>query len=453
MAPRFWTLLRKYFEYARHEKMSRGDLEALKRKKFRKLVTHAREHSPYYAQLMQVRGLEAATCRPEDFPELTKSILMENFDRLVTDPRIRKQAVADFLARSTDPLDLFLGEYHVNQTSGTTGDAGYFLFAKSEWESGRSQGMRLRTHWRTAPRRRRAWGRFRTAFYGWIDGHYAGVCSVSSNRRGLRPLFVNTRLLDVRRPVDEVAAELNAFQPDMIFGYTQSLLSLAARQRDGLLKISPRAVGTTGEGMTSSERSFLERAFGCPAWSVYGSSEFLTMGLTTPGRDSMTLYDDDLIYEFRPDHALITSLFNFTMPLIRYRLNDSLRPVAGPSSVMPYLEIEGVVARTELVPAFVDGEGKEAVLSPLSIANLFVAGVARIQLHWLSSSSFRFLVCPDASLSREAKDRAVEETRQLVQTTLNERNLSNVRFDVGVVDDLPVNPRTGKYNLIVDARG
>ena len=96
-------------------------------KRFRKLVDHAKDNSPYYTRLIIDRNINVDSCTPADFPELTKVMLMENFDDIVTDRRISKQRIAEFLTQSSDPKELFLNKYIVMHTSGTSGVVGYFL--------------------------------------------------------------------------------------------------------------------------------------------------------------------------------------------------------------------------------------------------------------------------------------------------------------------------------------
>src|SRR5277367_3455715 len=104
----------------------RAELEARKHRKFQLLVRHANANSPYYANLIRERGIDLETCRPSDFPVLTKTLLMANFDDIVTDRRITKKVVAEFLTRSSDPKELLFGETTVMHTSGTSGEVGYF---------------------------------------------------------------------------------------------------------------------------------------------------------------------------------------------------------------------------------------------------------------------------------------------------------------------------------------
>src|SRR5919109_4889019 len=70
--------------------------------------------SPYYLEAL---GSDAAGRPLESLPTLPKATLMEQWDRIVCDPRLRRDEVAAHAAGecSTEP---YLGEYHVFTTSG-----------------------------------------------------------------------------------------------------------------------------------------------------------------------------------------------------------------------------------------------------------------------------------------------------------------------------------------------
>jgi hypothetical protein len=157
--------------------------------KFRALVCHANAHSPYYAGIIRERGLDLQSCMPADFPVLTKTLLMANFDAIVSDRRITRQRVADFLTRSSDPRELLLDKVTVMHTSGTSGEVGYFLFTPED-------------------RARRTWPRLPLGFYGATGGHYAGVTSIAQVTRGWRRLLFTARAFDVNAPLPEVLTDM-----------------------------------------------------------------------------------------------------------------------------------------------------------------------------------------------------------------------------------------------------
>ena len=101
---------------------TRAGLDAAKELKFRALLRHVHAHSPYYADIIRERELDVQTCGLGDFPLLTKSMLMANFDDIVTDRRVSKQVIAEFLSRSTDPKERLFDDLTVMHTSGTSGE-------------------------------------------------------------------------------------------------------------------------------------------------------------------------------------------------------------------------------------------------------------------------------------------------------------------------------------------
>lgn len=439
-------------EARRDASLTREQYEAARLEKFRKLVRFANRHSPFYADIIRERGINIDACAPADFPVLTKTILMANFDRIVTDKRITKQAISDFLQISKDPAEKFIGRYRVMHTSGTSGEVGYFVYSSADWLGG-LLGGNLRRRRRMMGRRKRVrGGRFRVAFYGATGGHFAGVTMVTSASRGIASLFADVRTFEINAPLPDTIEQLNAFQPDALGGYTAALRMLGEKQRDGFLKIAPMGIAATGETCTRSDMEFLKACFGAEVTSAYGCTEHLALGASDPGGETMTLNDANLIFEFHEDHSLITNLFNYTMPLIRYRMSDILIPVPLNDPDDKRLVIRNVVGRTEKVPTFVNREGVEDFISPHTINEIIVAGAARFQFRITGKSSFRFLIVFDPALDEAGRATTLAGVRAALDHILAQKGMSNVTFEVAPVDDLPVDTRTRKFKLIVDDR-
>ncbi|MGO9931033.1 MAG: phenylacetate--CoA ligase family protein [Steroidobacteraceae bacterium] len=431
---------------------TRAELEASQLQKFRSLVRHAGTHSPYYAAIIRERGLGVETCTPADFPELTKTVLMANFDAIVTDPRITKQVVADFLTRSSDPKERLYDEITVVHTSGTSGEVGYFLHARADRARMRTNSLRSARAYRQAfPLRWPGLRRIRVAFYGATGGHYAGVSSVAAMQRSLARFFVNAKAFEVNTPLPSVVNQLNKFQPDVMFGYTMALKMLADEQRAGRLKIRPLAVAATGEMVTKADMQFLSEAFdGAAAVSLYACTEHMMLGVSNPDGETMTLAEDNAIFEIHEDHTLITNLFNYTMPLIRYRMSDILRVVSGPGA--RHIVIQNLVGRLEQMPTFRNSAGATDFISPHTINEVFVQGVTRFQMQITGPTSFRFPICVDAALDDSARSAAAERVAARLREILEQKGLGNVSFEVPIVSEIPLNERTRKFQLIVQCQ-
>lgn len=91
-----------------------------------RIGTYAR--SPFYQQFHK-----GFLSRPlHELPVLTKTLVMEHFDELVTDRTVRVRDVEVYLTAPRDD-EQFLGRYWVNATLGSTGRRGLFLFGRAEW--------------------------------------------------------------------------------------------------------------------------------------------------------------------------------------------------------------------------------------------------------------------------------------------------------------------------------
>jgi phenylacetate-coenzyme A ligase PaaK-like adenylate-forming protein len=428
---------------------TRAALEAAKKQKFRALIRYACMHSAYYANIIRERGLDVETCGVGDFPLLTKSILMANFNDIVTDRRVTKQVIADFLSRSTDPKERLFDDLTVMHTSGTSGEVGYFVYAAADFGRVRAGARRNREAFRgLLPGFGRRLRRLRLAFYGATGGHFAGVTGMASMQQGMAKLFIDARAFEVNTPLPAVTEGLNLFKPDALWGYTTALKMLGDEQRAGRLNIRPDAVVASGETVTKADMQFLSAAFGgADALSMYACTEHLMLGISDPDGETMTLTDDNLIFEFYEDHSVITNLFNHTLPLIRYRMSDILRPISAPDA--PRIQIQNLVGRTEQMPVFVNGAGAKDFISPHIINEIFVRGVTRFQMQITGPSSFRFPICVDTDLDETGRGLAAAGVRTRLAEILAQKGLGNVTFDVNIVADIPLNERTRKFQLIV----
>ena len=223
-----------------------------------------------------------------------------------------------------------------------------------------------------------------------------------------------------------------------------------SEQRAGRLNIKPAAIAATGEMVTKADMEYLSSSFGgANALSMYACTEHMLLGISNPDRDTMTLLDENLIFEFHEDHSVITNLFNFTMPLIRYRMSDILRPVSAPGAQR--IVIQNLVGRTEQLPLFVNSAGGQDFISPHTINEIFVEGVTRFQMQITGSTSFRFPICVEPQLDGTQRAAAAAGVEARLREILGQKGLSNVTFEVPIVADLPVNERTRKFQLIVPA--
>ena len=122
------SLLSEMRQFRARDQWTRQQLEAHQANALRLVREYAYAHSPFYQQFH--KGLYDAPL--QDLPVLTKAMMMEHFDELVTDRAIRLEEVKMHL-RNLSGDERFLGRYWVNATSGSSGHPGIFLFNRAEW--------------------------------------------------------------------------------------------------------------------------------------------------------------------------------------------------------------------------------------------------------------------------------------------------------------------------------
>lgn len=408
--------------------------------RFRELLAWTVERSPWYADVCRRERIDPARARPEDLPVLTKRDLVENFDRICTRPEVRRDGVREFLARSRDPRELYLGQYHVIHSSGTSGEICYVVYNRRDWMHSTANFMRV-----VLPGIAR-----RVAFVGATNGHFAAVALATAPTAPGIGLLYDVRAFHVNLPTAEILRAIEAFRPSALVGYAGALRLLGEAKRRGEVRLRPRLVVSSGEALLPQDRAFLRETFGVTVRNLYASTEHLYMAVDLPERrgDGMYLIEDDLIFELREDCTLVTNLFNRSVPLLRYRMDDVLRPAAKQGRLGPYRIVETLVGRREHAPVFLNARGEKDSIHPIVLAEFYVKGLQAFQIRLTGEDSFRFL----AQMEEGVRAGEVEgEIAARLRVLLAEKGMDNVRFEIERVTSLAPDPGTGKFRLIVPA--
>jgi putative adenylate-forming enzyme len=308
-----------------HERWTPRQLEEHRQRALADLRAFAYARSPFYQRFH--RGLIDAPL--EELPVLTKPDLMEHFDELVTDRRVRLSDVEAHLP-SVAGDSRFLGRYRVVATSGSTGLRGIFLSDPREWATVIASYARAQEWAGVAispiQRMRLAVVSTRT---GWHQSARVGA--------SVRNPLVRTLRLDATDPLADIVARLNEFQPDSLVAYASMHRLLAQERAGGRLRIAPRAVMSASEVLTDDTRRLVTAAWGHPPFDVYAATETAGIGSECDRHTGLHLYDDLVITEIvdeddRPvppgefgARMLVTVLSSRTQPLIRYAMSDSVR--------------------------------------------------------------------------------------------------------------------------------
>ena len=417
---------------------SRERLEAYQRRRLRELIDHAVSSSPYYREVL---GAGAADAPLTELPVLTKATLMERFDEIVTDPRLRLADLEAHLA-GPDPASWFADEYAVMTTSGTTGERGVFAYSLEDFRVAQAATLRALARLGARPGLR-----------------VIGIGAPS-------PLHISRRLfsrlqaggpgappeLSVLTPVEELVEALNALQPEVMVGYPSVYSTLAGEQLAGRLHISPVALATGAEVQREEVADAFEAAWGVRAGNVYATTEVCVVASSCPRRVGLHVCDDLVVIEVvdrdgepvppgTPGHrVLVTNLVNRAQPLIRYEVTDSVTRAAGPNPTgMPWNRIERVDGRSAEILQL-PGRRGEVQLHPYRLREPFarLSAVAQYQYAYDGRRLTVALV-----LRPGASGELVERVRATLEAVLEDAGVDGVGVEARVVDAIARQPGEG----------
>ena len=331
--------------------MSSEQRQKVQLQRLRELVAYARQYSPYFAKLYA--GV------PEDFrltdlPITQKPVLMEHYDDWVTDRRIHKQDVLDYIARDkSKDQSLFMGQYTALCTSGSTGTPLPMV----------RDDHRNKIHGQLIAQRLLAGANMdvldiskhkRASVIHLSNGasSYGAFQRMLAAHPGCEANLLGVSALD---SIDHMVKILNDFQPETMAGYPSAIVQLAIEQQKGNLHLHLKHVATSAELLSEQNFRLLQNAFQCPVGNNYCMTEGGEVAMThncphlhinedwvivEPVDKNMQIIDNEDEWS---EGILVTDLSNYVQPVIRYYVGDVVRIHRQPLDCcsLPRLEIKG----------------------------------------------------------------------------------------------------------------
>lgn len=379
--------------------------------RLRTLIAHARANSPVYQRLYT--GLPE---RPEltELPPVNKRQLMASFDDWVCDPQVTLAGVEAFVSGSVPAGTPFLDRYFVCSTSGTTGHPGLFVHDRGACRVYEAMSVPMDLAWLSGWQwARMLFHRARWAVVVGTGGHFAGEGWIAYLARRHWWRRDSWRSFSLQRPLAQLVAELNEFQPVILTSYPSALELLAAEQSARRLRVRPAIVELGGESIDQAGRARITAAFGDDVvHEAYAASESLLIafdcaqGWLHVNADWAILEPVDADYRPTPpgtrSHTvLLTNLANRVQPIIRYDLGDSVTALGGPcrcGNPLPAIRVQG---RCDDILRLRTPDGRAVSVPPLAVGSVLdeTPGVRRSQLVQTGPASLtlRLEIRPDAA--------------------------------------------------------
>lgn len=304
-------------ELNRNQWLSRDELLALQRRKLHQVLVYAYHHIPYYR-----RTFDQAGFRPDEvltdlaalhkIPVLTKAIIRENYDDMVTAEPNRRAS----MSRLT--------------TGGSTGHPLVFM-----------QDSNFRDYVTADIHRHLGWAGWQFGQrHAYIWGANFEVPTSQSLRTRLMDLTLNRFTINAYVLSDETmcafADRVRREHPLILFGYASSLYRFAqfVRQKD-LKDIRFQGIFSSAEVLYPMQRSYIEETFGCKMFNRYGTRDLGGVACECDGHAGLHASIDNNYIEILRDldsneptqpgetgHIIVTNLNNWGMPFIRYSIED-----------------------------------------------------------------------------------------------------------------------------------
>ena len=305
--PNFPKLLWYLYNSLNRLHWDRQQLEKFQTKRLRSIVEHAYDSVPFYHERFTQAGI---------YPNAIKSL--SDLSKL---PLIKKEEL-----RREDPKRLVSSNYEltrlkVRRTSGSSGKPFQIYIDSSEdaWRkaiymrANISCGQKMRDRWvaLTAPH------------------HFSDTTNIQ-RRLGI---FAE-KCISVFESVDEQIKQVENARPDVLDGYSSSLLLLAKEVEQRKIEtITPRIIFGTAELIDSLSIKYVEKTFNASFYDQFGCSEVDRTAWQCPEKVGYHMDIDSVITQFVDENGnevstgekgevAYTSLFNYAMPLIRYAVGD-----------------------------------------------------------------------------------------------------------------------------------
>lgn len=449
-------------------KLSSDRILQIQNTKLRALLRHANQHSAYYRKHFQ--GINLETCRLQDLPILKKIDMMNQFEDLVTDNRLKKQPIFDFMTNVDNIGSYYLNEFVVCHTSGSSGqqavivqdkDGPFHLFAM-QVARGHAMPKTWGTLFKKLFKRRSRWAMiiFKPSFIP--SGAAFGYMPKASKK------LADMLRLNLSDPFEENVRKLDEFQPNYITAYVHVLEQLARAAKNGETNLAKNGqlelVVAISEPLPPETQEYIEKHLGVPVANHYAMGECPQLSLGCPkghgahiNNDMAILENVDSSYQPVPEgtpgsKVLMTNLMNFTQPIIRYEIDDVITMTSAPcpcGNRLPRVNTIAGRANDQFWVTNKNGDTLEMSNFVFKDAFLLLFDLAEYQVTQTGQNQFQVLVemVPQSTLS-------VERIQQAIDDVLEHEGVKlKLQCDIQIVTTIPYDAKSGKLRRFINKAG
>ncbi len=298
--------------------LSQEKIRELQFTELSKVISHAYTTTEYYKEVFTSLGIKPSDIRSfEDYaklPILTKALMQDNLERLCSSATPRENRIH-------------------NTSGGTTGNPARFYQDKHVFDEMDAHFLLI------------------LSLAGWtpddmIISLWGNPQDTLSQKKPnyLKSLLSGSALLNAYRydakTMNMWVETIKRHKRVLIYGYSTVITDFARYCIENNIKGLPVfAIVTTAEVLTPIQRDCMEKAFSCKVFDQYGAREMPGVSsqcehgnmhlLTTATYAEFLPLDESIDENNSHKRIILTSLNNYTMPLLRYEIGDFGSPSDG----------------------------------------------------------------------------------------------------------------------------
>ncbi len=423
------NLLHHIKEYEEHLTWSPEQLKQHQWHELKKLLNHAYINTDFYPKHWEKVGIHSV----DDIKS------MADFAKL---PVVTKSDIADHYQT------LLATNYTNNIKKSTGGSTGQpFRFELNTESNTRREAIMWRGYgWLGAGLGQKTlylWG----ADIGqpsWLKSLKTDLYHAFYNRKMLNSFAMNTN--NMNSYVDDI----NRYKPTALVSYVNPLVELAKYIIDNKVAVySPETILTGAEPLYDHQREVIEQAFNCQVYDTFGCREFMLMSAECQKNKSLHINSDHLVVETLSEQGesiteqsgdlVITDLYNYGMPLIRYVNGDRatlINESCDCGNPLPLMKS-------------VDGRKLDIIKTPSGktipgelFPHLFkeFVGITRFQIKQSKLDELHILII--------ANDKFTKKDQQQITNEINKYAASELTLHFELVDDIPLTV-SGKHRVTI----
>lgn len=415
--------------YQSHLKWSSQQLEQHQWFELRKLLIHAFENTTFYPEIWAKVGVFSI----DDIQS------MSDFEKL---PLVRKDDIANHYQA------LVAKNYSNNIKKATGGSTGQpFRFELNVDSNTRREAIMWRGYgWLGA-------GLGQKTLYLW-GADIGQATKFKALKTDLYHAFYNRKMLNSfamnASNMHIYVDEINNYRPSALVSYVNPLYELARYIiAEKLSVLSPKTILTGAEPLHEFQREVIEKAFNCEVYDTFGCREFMLMSAECQEHKNLHINSDHLVVETVDDsgHSIkgesgdlvVTDLYNYGMPLIRYVNGDRATLIDQPCDCGNPLPIMSSIDGRKLdIIKTVTGKSIPGELFP-HLFKEFI-GIDKFQVKQSDISSLQILLITNKHFTEHNKVEIAAEINKYAESELD--------LLFSLVDDIPLTA-SGKHRVTI----